>query len=100
MQMGTIDIDVPPPLSIKAAADIKQLILTALRENTSVKLRLPKDAAADLSFIQLIESARLYAEQNNKQLSLIGPVAQQILDLLAAAGFGTETNEFWLGYGE
>jgi hypothetical protein len=55
--------------------------------------------AADLGFVQLIESARLHAARNGKSLRLATPAPAPLRDLLDAAGLlaqrSPDTLAFW-----
>lgn len=102
MQTATnsIEIDIPPPLSIRNAQAIKRLILEAMSAASQVTLRLPDASSADLSFIQLIEAARAHAARNNINLSLKSPAKAPLLDTLDAVGLDVAAKSFWIPQGD
>jgi STAS domain len=95
-------VDLPPPLTIRHAEALRGAILAALEAGDQVVLNVPSDAAVDLSFVQLVESARIYAGRKGCSISLATPAEGVLLDVLQAAGFlkTRETTSFWLHRGE
>jgi putative two-component system response regulator len=87
-------------LTIRQAAALKDKLLAALAGADSVELAIEPDAEADLSFIQLVESARIHAALKSKQLRLSTPAGGQVLETLQRAGLMTgmssESRAFWL----
>ncbi|MDM9620222.1 STAS domain-containing protein [Rhizobium sp. S96] len=93
-------ISLPDVLSIRNVSDLKQRITESFSSNNSVILDIPENAEADLSFIQLVESARRQAKAANKTLALGVPAKGHVLKVLERAGFieafnGDDT-KFWL----
>ncbi|PPJ49355.1 STAS domain-containing protein [Rhizobium sp. KAs_5_22] len=78
-------------------------ILTALSGTKPVVLDLPGEPEVDLSFVQLVESARLYAGAHGKALTLAQPASGPLLGVLGRAGFienaSHEDAQFWLHKG-
>lgn len=72
----------------------------AIKGFTSIRLAIPADATVDLSFLQLVEAARLKASEQGKSLSLLDTANGELrraLDrsgLLAAAS--PADRSFWL----
>ncbi|MGV3551031.1 HD domain-containing phosphohydrolase [Rhizobium sp.] len=87
-------------LTIRQAASLKEKMLAAFGAADAVELALAPDSEADLSFVQLIESARIHASLQNKQLRLASPVEGQVLETLQRAGLMTgmtpASRAFWL----
>lgn len=77
--------------------------MTALSGTKPVVIDLGCEPEVDLSFIQLVESARLYAAAHGKALTLAQPASGSLLDVLERAGFiETASHEdalFWLHKG-
>lgn len=75
-------------------------ILLALTENSEVAIDIADDKPVDLSLIQLVESARIYASTSGKKLTLVKPAGGQLLDTLERGGFlqnlSPEDANFWL----
>lgn len=78
-------------------------ILTALSGTKPVVLDLSGEPEVDLSFVQLVESARLYAGAHGKALTLAQPASGPLLGVLGRAGFienaSHEDAQFWLHKG-
>ncbi len=93
-------IALPTSLSIRGIAAVHDTVLSAFQMKDAVVLDIPDDATADLSFIQLVESARAYARERGKFITLRKPAAGSIMDTLQRGGFLTNMDEasrlFWL----
>lgn len=92
---GTVDLT--------TIADAHQAIRTALAEHADVAIDVGDIAETDLSFIQLIESARRTAAERGKMLALTAPASGVLYETLTRGGFikpGTDGARFWLGQGE
>jgi hypothetical protein len=90
-------------LNIRAINDQHQSLMAKIDECQSLLLNVPQNAEIDVSFLQLIESARLYAASLGKSFSLDRPADHALLDILSRAGWLSETNheirKFWLHEG-
>jgi hypothetical protein len=86
-------------LTIGHAATLHRLLLDEFEARSSVVIDLPEDAQVDLSFIQLIESARLSAALQDKQFTTSAPASGRLRSILERAGFTTdmsaESRAFW-----
>lgn len=86
-------------LTIRQANEIRQQLLDAFVGRESVVIDIPADADADLSFIQLIESTRLYAAMNGKTFQTNAAAQGAVRTTLERAGFltemTTENRAFW-----
>jgi putative two-component system response regulator len=86
-------------LTIRQAAALKEKLLGALVASDTVELAIEPDAEADLSFIQLVESARIHAAMHSKRLHLASPAEGQVLETLQRAGLmsgmSSESRGFW-----
>ncbi len=78
-------------------------VQTALSSHGALALDIANDASADLSFIQLIESARIFAGTTGRQFVLSKPASGSLLQLLDRAGFledmSADDRRFWLHEG-
>lgn len=87
-------------LTIRQAAALREKVLGAFAASDAVELAIEPDAEADLSFIQLVESARIHAAMQSKRLHLASPAQGQVLETLQRAGLMTsmssESRAFWL----
>jgi MFS superfamily sulfate permease-like transporter len=79
-------------------------ILSALTGNTSVSIDFDDDVQIDLSFLQLIESARIYADTAGRTISIAKPASGQLHDILDRSGFlqtmSPKDARFWLHKGD
>lgn len=93
-------VELDPVLTIRHAAALKEMLLAALDRTDAVELAIDENAEADLSFVQLIESARLQASLRSKSLRLASPAGGQVLKTLRRAGLTTDMSSqsraFWL----
>jgi hypothetical protein len=87
-------------LTIRNINGIYTKIQDALVEKRHIALAISESSAADLSFVQLIESARLHAQDLGKSISLTQPASANIRRVLERGGFlsrpAPETLQFWL----
>jgi len=87
-------------LTIRHAVPIKQAIADGLRDQPKLTLALNPDAAVDLSFVQLISSARAHAKMSGGELSFSEAAGPKLRDVLGRAGFiegaPAEDLKFWL----
>ncbi len=72
----------------------------ALVGSSSITLEVPHDASVDLSFLQLLEAARLRASEQGKSLSLLEPANGELRRALDRSGLltnaSTADRSFWL----
>ncbi|MBP2548525.1 hypothetical protein J2858_001418 [Neorhizobium galegae] len=101
---ASFTITLPDTLTIRSIASVRDDLLQAIQDQDTVIVQVPADAQADLSFLQLIESARIYAGTAGKRLALESPVEGRLLSLLQRAGFAEDMSAddagFWLHQGE
>lgn len=87
-------------LTIRSVAQGKEAISASFVDRNDVVLDISSDSDADISGIQLILSALLYARSAGKQLSLSAPVSGAVLDVMERGGFlekmTFEDRQFWL----
>jgi len=93
--------------SLRTAEESHAILREAVRDYSHVEIDLSGVEEADLSFIQLILSARATALRENRTLKLAYPVTSGLRDLLERVGFlsgMTEASladrEFWLKGGD
>ena len=94
----------PENLTVRTTNDVKEILLHALDTHATVNLDIPAQATIDLSFIQIVEAARLYADKCKKLLSLHRAADGALLAVLNRGGIveGMDLNDkqFWLHQGE
>lgn len=93
-------VDLPGPLTIRQSAAVQAAIRSAFEAEEPVLLRIAENADVDLSFIQLVQAARIHAQAHRRTIALDRPAAGNLLTTLERAGFLTEADphdsEFWL----
>ena len=93
-------ISLPDILNIRSISDIHQSMTLKLRDSKTLVLEVTADAEADLSFVQLVESARIEAKASGKTLRLSSPASGSVLKVLQRGGFidafTAEDAQFWL----
>lgn len=93
-------VTLPSSLSIRGINPIHESLLSAFQTSSAIVLDIPEDATVDLSFIQLVESSRLYAREQGKFITLKKPATQGVVETLERAGFLENMDEasrlFWL----
>lgn len=85
-------------LTIKTIADAHARLTEAFGAAGAVEAHVAEDAAVDLTFVQLIESARRTARDTGVAFGLARPAAGQLRETLQRGGFlaASEDQEFWL----
>ena len=93
-------VSLPDSLIIRNISDLHSKITAAIGSNDPIVIDIPEYAEADLSFIQLIESARRQAKAQSKSITLSSPAKGHVLKVLERAGFLDAFNpddaKFWL----
>ena len=92
------------PLNVRSIQPAHRALKEGLEASQSLVVELPETTDADASFVQLMESARIYAEQKGKTLKLLQPAGDFLRDVLTRAGFTDsltpERARFWFHQGE
>lgn len=90
-------------MTIRQAAEAHARLCAALAGEGPVTLDVTGVTAADLSFVQLIESARRTLAGHGRDLALTAPANDALRDVLARGGFlsgGDEARrQFWIQRG-
>jgi len=93
----------PQNLTVRAITIVQQEMLQFLDKTTSATIDLDDDCQVDISFIQLMEAARIYADTAGKRIALARPASGSTLDVLKRSGFlegmSAEDMKFWLHQG-
>lgn len=89
------------PLTIRRADEIAETLLGAMDACEALMLDLPEDGAFDLSFVHIVEAARVHARAQGKAIALASPATGPLLQILNDAGFlsAPTTSTFWLESG-
>ena len=75
------------PVDIRTIAECHGRLLAAMKCNTVVQVDLAQLAEADLTFVQLIESARRFAASAGITVSLSAPAGTDLCEILRRGGF-------------
>ncbi|WP_337270275.1 STAS domain-containing protein [Oryzifoliimicrobium ureilyticus] len=96
-------ITLPNNLTIRNISEIYSTVGEAFTSSFSLCLDIPAGAQIDLSFVQMIEALRRQARDDHKDLTLAGPVQDNLATILRQAGLwdGLEADDkkFWLHEG-
>ena len=99
-ETGPNDFCLPSNLTVRAISALQPEVLQLIDKNKSAIIDLPDDCQVDISFIQLLEAARIYAGTAGKHIALAQPASGPLLDALQRSGFlegmSVEDAEFWL----
>ena len=86
-------------MTIRGIQTTHGLLVKALAGSNNINLNFNDDAPVDLSFVQVIESARRSAERDGKTINLSKPAGPNIRRVLERGGFLTgapDAVRFWL----
>lgn len=97
-------LHLPPNLTVRSINSVQQILLQSIGENTATTLGLDEGSQVDISFVQLVESARIFAANSGRHIALAEPAAGPLLSVLERSGFlegmSVEDAEFWLHEGK
>jgi hypothetical protein len=85
--MSTSVIEVPSSVTVRSVADFGQYLSSTLAEHDEIVLDTDAMAELDLSFVQLVQAARM---EDGKTVRLARPANEAVTALLRRAGFLTE----------
>lgn len=93
----------PQNLTVRTISAIRQEMLQLIDKNKSTTIAIADDCQADISFVQLMEAARIYAGSAGKHIALAEPASGSMLDVLKRGGLlegmSAEDAKFWLHQG-
>jgi hypothetical protein len=96
----TFSVALSGDLTIRAIGDVRIQMIDALRDHAEVTAKVADDAVVDLTFVQLMESARRSAREDGKAFALAAPATGQLRETLERGGFlagdDAARREFWL----
>jgi MFS superfamily sulfate permease-like transporter len=91
-------------LTLRTASANHDVLLRTLENQKSLCIDFDEDVQMDLSFLQLIEAARIYADTAGRTISIAKPASGQLYDLLDRSGFLQSMSQkdarFWLHHGD
>jgi hypothetical protein len=87
-------------LGIRRIAEIREQLLAAFGDSSSIVVRVDPESRPDLSFVQLLQSARVQAGLEGKAFALGSPAEGGLLTVLNRGGFleaaAPQDLDFWL----
>ena len=93
-------VTLPDKLNIKNIINVYEMLHQNIKSGQSILISIPDGADADLSFIQLIESARIQAKSSGTHVLMSKPAEGSVLSVLKRGGFSEtfspEDKKFWL----
>ncbi|MCW2275805.1 STAS domain-containing protein [Rhodoblastus acidophilus] len=100
LELSSSSVCFSEDITIRSIKDIWRDLLDRFAATDALNLVIDDDSFVDLSFVQLITSARQYAKDHGKTISLARPAAGTLRRVLERAGFLTDspsdTVRFWL----
>jgi hypothetical protein len=93
-------VTLPDKLNIRNIINVYEVLHQNIKSGKSILISIPDGAEADLSFIQLIESARIQAKSSGTHVLMSKPAEGSVLSVLKRGGFSEtfspEDKKFWL----
>jgi hypothetical protein len=91
-------VGISAPAVVRTIAEIHNRLLQALQCGGNVRLDLSAAVETDLTFVQLVESARRFAAAEGKSIALSAPVSEGLQETLQRGGFlgAAKDRQFWL----
>jgi hypothetical protein len=97
--MASCVIEVPSSVTVRSVAEFGSRLCSLLEANDEIVLDLAALSDMDLSFVQLVQSARSYGAHEGKAIRLARPADGAVAALLQRAGFLTDPApadmDFW-----
>lgn len=91
-------IELEGDLTLKTMGGVHGRMVEAISGNGAVTAQIDPEATVDLTFVQLMESARRTAAEAGGELVLAEPAGGALLETLQRGGFLTDPDrrQFWL----
>ena len=91
-------IELSGELGIREVGDVHARLTLALQADPVLAAIIDENAVVDLSFVQLLESARRTATEAGGSFSLAAPASGDLLEVLQRGGFiqSAQGRAFWL----
>jgi hypothetical protein len=102
--VNTNTFSFPPNATLRTITGAHQDLLEFMERNDTTVVAFAPDSQIDISLLQLLEGARLYAGTAGKAIRLAEPANGALLDTLRRSGFlegmSAADAKFWLHQGE
>ncbi|UAB77863.1 STAS domain-containing protein [Erythrobacter sp. SCSIO 43205] len=93
-----MQISIGPVATIGNAEQVRISLLDAIASDSEIELDVSELSEVDLCFVQLVESARKYASERDKSLSLTASANPAVSTLLERGGFLSEADSDFLTF--
>ena len=94
----------PENLTVRAILPVREEMLEFIDSHAAATIELADDVQVDISFIQMVEAARVYAGTAGKPITLAQPASGALLETLRRSGFlegmSDDDAKFWLHQGK
>lgn len=94
-----LNISCGTSVTLRSVEALRETLLDGFAEQSAVDLDVSALEEVDLSFVQLVEAARVHASRENATIRLVSPANPALAALLARAGFLTQPSaddiDFW-----
>jgi hypothetical protein len=94
----------PDNLTVRSVLPVREDMLKFIDAHETSMIELSDDVQVDISFIQMIEAARVYAATAGKIITLAQPASGALLETLRRSGFlegmSDDDAKFWLHQGK
>ncbi|CAN7396040.1 STAS domain-containing protein [Phenylobacterium sp. LjRoot225] len=96
--VGVATIEFVGELTIRTVASCRERLVESLSASPTVQALVAADATVDLTFVQLLESARRTAREAGAAFALAEPATGQLRETLERGGFlaSADDRNFWL----
>ncbi|AYD03211.1 STAS domain-containing protein [Neorhizobium sp. NCHU2750] len=97
-------LSLPTNLTVRAIVAVREDMLKFIDKHDAGTIELAADVQVDISFLQVVEAARVYAGTAGKSIALSQPASGALLETLRRSGFledmSAEDTKFWLHQGD
>jgi hypothetical protein len=102
--IGESRLSLPANLTLRTITDVHQDLLQFMETHQNTVIGFAENSQFDISLVQLLEAARIYAGTGGKSVALAEPAGGALLDVLRRSGFlegmSAADAQFWLHQGE
>lgn len=81
------ELTLPVHLTIRHMAEIREVLMSAMAESTTLSIDVPHDATVDISFVQLLVAAQIGARSRGQLVQLSAPPTGSLRTVLEEGGF-------------
>lgn len=94
----------PENLTVRAILPVREDVLKFIDAHEAATIEFSDEVQVDISFIQMVEAARVYAGTAGKIIALAQPASGVLLETLRRSGFlegmSDDDAKFWLHQGK